>query len=282
VEDSGPGRSLTRRQFDAVIRRAAELARADADGVDGALSEDELFRIASEVGLSDRHVRQALSEVRSGVGSTGVVDRWFGPASVQATRTVPGASASIASEVDDFLVASRLLQRVRRSAEVLQYRPALDWASKLARAASSSSSKYYIASARSVEVRLAELDDGKTEVELRVDPGTRPDDLAGALVGGGVGASGVGVFVAVSLTPALPVAVATGVAVLAGAGVWLAIGQWVGRNHRRKVEEVKLEVEAVLDALEAGGSLEPPPASWRRWVKRHFHGVARDLLDVDE
>jgi hypothetical protein len=62
----------------------------------------------------------------------------------------------------------------------------------------------------------------------------------------------------------------------------VTIGQWVGRNHRRKVEEVKMEVEAVLDALEAGGSLEPPPASWRRWVKRHFHGVARDLLDVDE
>lgn len=280
--DSGPGRRLTRRQFDAVIRRAAELARSDPDGPDGALSEDELFRIASEVGLSDGHVRQALSEVRAGVGPAGFVDRWFGPASIQATRTVPGASASIASEVDDFLVASRLLQRVRRSAEVLQYRPALDWASKLARAASSSSSKYYIASARSVEVRLADLDDGQTQVELSVDPGTRPDDLAGALVGGGVGAGGVGVFVALSLTPALPVTVATAVAVVAGAGAWVTIGQWVGRNHRRKVEEVKMEVEAVLDALEAGGSLEPPPASWRRWVKRHFHGVARDLLDVDE
>jgi hypothetical protein len=41
-------------------------------------------------------------------------------------------------------------------------------------------------------------------------------------------------------------------------------------------------VEGVLDALETGMSLEPPPASWRRWVKRQFHGVARDLMSGDD
>ena len=39
----GQGRSLTRREFDAVIRRAAELAASDPDGGEGALTEDELF-----------------------------------------------------------------------------------------------------------------------------------------------------------------------------------------------------------------------------------------------
>ena len=38
------------------------------------------------------------------------------------------------------------------------------------------------------------------------------------------------------------------------------------------------EVEGILDQLEMGESLEPPPPAWRQWVKRHFHGVARDLM----
>jgi hypothetical protein len=46
--------------------------------------------------------------------------------------------------------------------------------------------------------------------------------------------------------------------------------------------DVRTEIEGVLDTLERGASLEPPPPSWRRWVKRHFHGVARDLMGSDE
>ena len=60
------GRSLTREEFDAVIRRAAELAASDPDAGEGRLSEVELYRIAGEVGLSEGHVRTALAEVRSG------------------------------------------------------------------------------------------------------------------------------------------------------------------------------------------------------------------------
>ena len=52
----------------------------------------------------------------------------------------------------------------------------------------------------------------------------------------------------------------------------------VGRSHRRKLVGVAAELEGVLDTLEAERALEPPPPSWRRWVKRNFHGVARDLM----
>jgi hypothetical protein len=45
---------------------------------------------------------------------------------------------------------------------------------------------------------------------------------------------------------------------------------------------VRDEVEGILDRLEARDSLEPPPSSWRRWVKRNFHGMARDLLSADD
>ena len=139
----GPGHSLTRREFDAVIRRAAELASSDPDGSEGALTEGELFRIAREVGLSEGHVRRALAEVRTGFQGGGPLDRVFGPASVRASRTVPGKAADLAGTLDDFFVASQLLQRVRRGPSVLQYRPALDWASQLARAASFTSRRIW-------------------------------------------------------------------------------------------------------------------------------------------
>lgn len=278
----GEHRSLTRREFDAVIRRAAELAEADSDAGDGTFTEGELLRIASEVGLPEAHVRRALAEVRSGGSGGGFIDRTFGPASIGVARVIPGAPDAIGSEIDDFLVASQLLQPIRRGRGVLQYRPALDWASQLARAASFSSRKYYVASAKSVEVRLEGVDDDHTLVEFLVDPGTRGDDVAGALLGGGAAGGVVGGVGGVALAATAPLGLAIGVGVVAGVGVWTGIGYAVGRSHKKKLIEVRSEIEGVLDDLEAGRSLEPPPASWRRWVKRQFHGVARDLMRNEE
>lgn len=276
------GRNLSRREFDAVIRRAAELASSDSDASENALTEAELFRIAGEVGLSDKHVRRALTELRTGETGGGTIDRVFGPSSIRASRVVRGRPEALAAEIDEFLVASRLLQPVRRGVGILQYRPALDWASQLARAASFSSRKHYVASAKSVEVRLERVDEERTLIEFVVDPGTRNDDMAGAVVGGGLGGGAVGAVVGMGIATVAPVALAVGAGVVVGGGIFTGIGYAVGRSHKRKLVDVRTEVEGVLDALELGDSLEPPPASWRRWVKRHFHGVARDLMGTDE
>ncbi|NJD18739.1 MAG: hypothetical protein FIA95_05585 [Gemmatimonadetes bacterium] len=56
----------------------------------------------------------------------------------------------------------------------------------------------------------------------------------------------------------------------------------VGMSHKKKLLAVQAEVEGLLDRLEQGESLEPPPASWRSWVKRQFHGVARGLMSADD
>lgn len=278
----GDGRSLTRQELDAVIRRAAELAGADSESGDGGFTEVELLRIAGEVGLSEEHVRRALAEVRSGEAEGGFLDRTFGPASITSSRVVRRSAAELRGELDEFLVATQLLQPIRRGKELLQYRPALDWASQLARAASFTSRKYYVASAKSVEVRVESVDDERTLVELRVDPGTRGDDVVGAVLGGGTAGSVVGGVGGVALATMAPLGLAIGVGLVVGLGVWTGIGYAVGNGHKRKLLEVRSEVEGVLDDLEAGRSLEPPPSSWRRWVKRHFHGVARDLMRDEE
>ena len=272
------GKGLTRREFDAVISRAAELSSSDAGGGDGELSEAELFRIAGEVGLSSAHVRQALDEVRSDLAFSGRLDRWFGPQFVRAARVVPGNRSELANSLDDFLVGTQLLQSVRRGSEVLMYRPSVDWASQIARAASSQSRKYYIASAKSVEVHLQQLEKGRSHVEIVVDPGTRGDSVGSALVFGGLGGATSGALAGWAVSTLTPVGVAVGVGIVLGGAVTGGVAHLTGASSKRKLREVKTELEGILDTLELGESLEPPPAAWRRWVKRHFHGVARDMM----
>jgi len=278
----GTERNLTRREFDAVIRRAAELSSSDPASDEASLSESDLIRIAGEVGLEASHVRRALAELRAEDGGSGLVQRFFGPGVVSASRVVPEPPDAIHRKLDDFLVASQLLQPVRRSPKLLQYRPSLDWASQLARAASLHSRKYFIASARSVEAKLEPVEGGRTFVEITVEPGTRGDAVAGATVGGGFAGGTAGVAAGVGLATVAPLGIAIGVGVAVAGGFFGAIAYATGRSHKRKVMDVQSEIEGVLDALESGLSLEPPPPSWRRWVKRNFHGVARDILAPDE
>lgn len=272
------GKGLTRREFDAVISRAAELSSSDTGGGDGELSEEELFRIAGEVGLSGTHVRQALDEVRSDVAFGGRLDRWFGPQFIRATRLVPGDRSELARRFDDFLVGTQLLQSVRRGSEVLMYRPSVDWASQIARAASSQSRKYYIASARSVEVHLQQLEKGRSHVEIIVDPGTRGDSVGSAVVFGGIGGVASGTMAGWALSALTPVGLAVGAGVLLAGAVASGVAYRTGASAKKKLQEVKAELEGILDTLELGESLEPPPAAWRQWVRRHFHGVARDMM----
>ena len=98
-----PGKALSRRQFDEVIRRVAELTAQDTE-TGGELGEEDLFRIAREVGLPEQHVRHALSEVRAGAVSGGILDRVYGPSHVMASRVVPGTPGEVADKLDRFLV----------------------------------------------------------------------------------------------------------------------------------------------------------------------------------
>ena len=278
------GKSLTRREFDAVIRRAAELASQDSDGSEGALTEAEVYRIAKEVGLGERHVRRALSEVQSGsqAGGGHALDRIFGPAVLYASRVVPGTPKEMARVLDEFFAGTQLLQTVRRGPAMLQYRPAQDWASQIARAASFTSRKYYVASAKSVEVHLDAVDDTSTLVELIVDPGTRNDSIAGAFAGGGTAgvAAGIGSGFLRGATGAV-LGLAGGAGVVVGGAVLGGMTYGIGTSHKKKLQEVQAELEGILDRLEQGESLEPPPPSWRSWVKRQFHGVAREFRSAE-
>lgn len=278
-----PGRSLTRKEFDEVIRRAAEIAASEPEAGESALTEAELFRIAREVGLDERHVRNALGQVRSSPPTDrGTLSALYGPPFIVASRVVPGTKDALMETLDEFMVAGRLLQNVRKGEGLLQYRPAVDWASQVARAASSTSRKYYVASAKRVEVRLEAVDDIRTMVQIEVEPGTRDDYVVGGIIGGLSGGIGTGVGVGWALAAIAPAALGVAAGIALGSVILGGIAWGTGVRHKKRLLEVRSELEGILDRLERGDGLEPPPPSWRRWVRRHFHGVARDVLSEGE
>ena len=274
-----PGRSLTRKEFDEVIRRSAEIAASEPEGGDSGLTESDLFRIAGEVGLDERHVQKALVQVRTSPPTgRGPVAALYGPSFVVASRVVPGTREELARKIDEFMVAGQLLQAVRKNSSVLLYRPAVDWASQIARAASSTSRKYYVASSKRVEIRMEQVEEARSYVEIEVEPGTRDEYLVGGGVGGIGAGAGAGVGVAFLVAAAAPLALGLAAGVGVGSAVFGSICWVTGYYHKRRLLEVRAEIEGILDRLESGETLEPPPSSWRRWVRRHFHGVAKDLL----
>lgn len=279
---------LTRRDFDEVMRRAAELAADDPDGAADAFSEAEVVRIGREVGLPERHVRRALAEREARGG--GVEGGWKGALrmlllrdEVSASRTIERPRARIRRELDDFMVGGQLLQRVRGKDDLLQYRPAVDWVSRVARAASFRSRKHYVASSRLVEVRLARMGAESTEVDIRVDPGIASNYRNWWVLAACTTGVAAGVGVGISLPPSL---FAVGAFLAAGVATGLltsaAVALMAGPGFRRRVADVESEVEGVLDGLEKENGLEPPPPAWRRWVRRHFHGVAREMMDTQQ
>lgn len=284
------GGPLTRRDFDEVMRRAAELAGADpgADGAEPVFSDAEVVRIGKEAGLAEHHVRRALADFRAAGGPRSTrrrgVGALLGPGTIRTSRAVARSRRRIAGELDEFMVAGQLLQPVRRKDDLLQYRPAIDWASRVARAASATSRQHYVAAARLVEIRLAETNDedeageAVTVVDLYVDPGIIGNYQSGAVFGGGVAGAAVGTAAALGAVALFPLAVAVAAGVAAGAATALALAALVARGFRKRLDEVESEVEGILDGVEGGLGLEPPPPAWRRWVRRHFHGVAREVI----
>ncbi len=276
------GRSISRRDFDQVMRRASELAAEEPGGSGGEFSDTELVRIGREAGLAERHVRRALAELRAGspraLRDRSGIRELIAPGEVRGSRAVGRPRAHVHRELDDFMVGSQLLQRMRRRDNLLQYRPAIDWASRVARAASSTSRQHYVAAARLVEARFEETGDGSTQVDILVDPGIAGNYRGWALVGGGMVGFLAGSLAITLIAPLSSVAAAVVAGLVAGGAAAFGVAVLVGRGFQRRLREIHLEVEGILDGLESAGGLEPPPPAWRRWVRRHFHGVAREMM----
>lgn len=253
-----------------MIRRAAELSAADADA-DERISEDELIRIAAELGLPARHVRQALLELPAGPADRSFLGRALGPARARGVRVVASDAELIFHRLEEYLTTREYLRPLRRQQRRGWYAPAEDPISKIVRVFSRPAGRYYMARATRVALTVEPLEPGTAHVGLEVDlTGRRREDaVGGATVGGLIGIGlgfGVGAVVAGGAGEVAGIAAGTlsfGGTIAAGVAMARAV-------FRRRIIDARLEIEGLLDRLERDESLDPPPAPWRRRVRGLF------------
>ncbi len=285
-EDSSPrepGEEITRRQLPLVIRRAAELYTSDAEG-DDRLSEAEVLRVADELGLPGRYVRQALYELPPDRGETGLVDRWYGPEHVQGTRVVRGVPAEVMDRLEEYLVTREFLQVLRRQGGKAAFTQADDAISNVARAVRRRQGQWQIARSRRVLVEVRPMPSNESHVRLELDVGHHRRHAVtrgiagGALIGLPLAA---GVFFPVGhlflASAGDTAAYAAGVA--AGASAFAASvtsGIVVARHRfRSRLDAARLEIAGLLDRLEGGRRLDPPPAPWLRSLRSRITGTLK-------
>ena len=276
---STEGRSLTRSELKAVIRRAAELYAAEADEralAEERVTESELLRIAAELGLPATHVRQALFELPETEGlqpGGSLLDKLLGTAAVAADRAVPGEAAKVLSRLEDYLTTREYLQPLRSQPGRALYAPADDTISKVARAISRPASRHHIARANRIGVAVRPLEEGYSRVRIEADlSGHRKDaSLHGSIFGGLVGLAaggGLAVFAAplgAEVMGTLGAVLGGTLAVGGGLASGVAGGFAIARaTLRKRLDSARDEVEALLDRLQNGERLDPPPAPWRR------------------
>lgn len=272
-------RAIARTEFEQVIRRAAELSLRDADA-DEQLSEEEVLRIATELGLPAHHVRRALFELPELKVRPRWYDRYFEPPVFSTGRVVPSSAQPTLRRIEEYLVTREYLQIVRRRGENIAFVPADDTISSVARAFFRSGSRHHLARARRVMVGVHSLPDDAAHVRVDVDmSGDRRSSVTGATTVGILGGA---------ITGGIAAAVASGLAspVLGPVPEILAFGGGMAATlaasfsvaaarFRNRIHAARFEVTALLDRLEQGERLEPPPAPWRRKLQLRLFG-ARD------
>lgn len=290
-EDAAPGgevvrapgarsRAIARTDFENVIRRAAELSLRDADA-DEQLSEDEVVRIATELGLPAHHVQRALFELPELTVRPRWYDRYFDAPVFSAGRVVPGRAESALRRIEDYLVTREYLQIVRRRGDSIAFVPADDTISSMARAFFRSGSRHHIAKARRVLVGAQPLPERGAHVRVDVDlsqersgsvKGAAAVGIIGGAVTGGIAAGMVSGFVGPAFGP-VPELIAFGGGMAATLAASFSVA---AARFRNRIAAAKFEVTTLLDRLEQGERLEPPPAPWRRRLQLRLFGSRDD------
>ncbi|MDH3496458.1 MAG: hypothetical protein OER21_06830 [Gemmatimonadota bacterium] len=239
-----PGQRLDRSTLERVILRAAELQSGERDLSEG-LTEEEVLRLASEVGIPAPYVRQALVEEQSRAvvpADRGLAAWLAGPRHTAAERTVRGSESKVTAALGHWMTAGELLTVKRRFPDQTSWEPQRGTVASLKRSFRLGGREYVLARAREVVGRVTALGPDRSHVRLAADLGNSRNahlGAAGVLVTGGA----AGAAVAVVLGFALPVAVLPVPLALLGALI-------VTRS--RQVERYRVALEQVLDRLEHG------------------------------
>ncbi|HEX5635361.1 MAG TPA: hypothetical protein VFX50_19090 [Gemmatimonadales bacterium] len=229
-----------------VLQRAAELSASEHD-VGSQLSSDEILALGREVGIPERHLRQAMLEVQSTpepAGEPGMLDQLVGPARVQAQRVI----ALETEAIDRFLLRHMEEEAFRVQRQLpgrITWEPGTGWQSFMRRTMTSQR-PLMLQRASLVTATVTPLEPGFAHVTLAAElRQVRASYVGGsaALGSTGVAATAVmlalGAFVPVALAP-LPFA--------------LGLGWGVSRQYRPVAQRTALGLEVALDLLERGSA----------------------------
>jgi hypothetical protein len=269
-------RAIAREDFEQVIRRAAELTLRDADAEDH-LSEQEVLRIATELGLPAHHVQRALFELPELEVQPRWYDRYYGGPVFSIARVVPSQAPVTLKRLEEYLVTREYLQIVRRRGDNLAFIPADDTISSIARAFTRSGKAHHIARATRVLVSAHPLPDDSAHVRFDVDLSDERRNSANSaafagVVGGVIVGAVTGHFAGVATPEALGL-IPEVLGFTGGlAGTFAATFSSAAKRFRGRVNAARLELSGLLDRIEHGERLDPPPAPWRRRLSSRFRG----------
>lgn len=254
-----PARRLSTAEVEAVLRRAVELQAREGDEIVAAaegMSETELVRIGREIGLSPRHVQQALAETSARPeAEDGWFGRGFGPGEVSVSRLLRLPAARARADLDGYMRERECMVVHRRFADRVVYVRASGFAADLQRGLSGFNQKYSRIDVPEMEIAVRPADEQSSYVGLRLDLRSRRTGWVSGGLATGTGTGGaLAVFLGIAVAP--PAALA---------GIPLLLGSiWGSRAaYRRALAEKREQLESILDRLEHGELLPPPKPSLR-------------------
>ena len=244
-------RKIDREALERIIRRAAELQAGEMDTGDG-MTEQDLMKLGSEVGIPGRFLRQAMYEEAAGGAALehGFLGRWVGPRMLLAHRVVPGDKAALEQAIAQFMTEEEAMTPKRRLPDRTVWERQKGLFAEMKRGLSLDGKAYHLARALDVSVQLNALEDGYCHAELAADVGNLRDQAL----------AGIGTLAGAGLVGTVILALVPGLALLA----WLPLVGGLGlaglaaRAYRGKALRMQTALEQVLDRLERG-EIRPKP-----------------------
>lgn len=239
---------VDRAAIERIIQRAAELQTGERDLDDG-LTKDELLALGKDVGIPERHLRQALLEERSRTElppSRGWLDSAMGSAVISAERVVQGDPAAIEQRLVRWMDEQELLTIQRQQPGRVTWEPVRGMQSVIKRSAAALSGKspFMLSSAHLVSATVSPLEPGFCHVALSAD--LRP--TRSGYVGGILGIASAGGAAGLVIGLLSPFAWAA----LLPAPFVIGIGLGISRSFRPVAQRTLLGLERALDHLERG------------------------------
>ena len=252
ADELTPPRKLDRAALDRVIARAAELQSASIESGD-ALTEAEILELGKEAGMSVDVLRQAIAEERTRSAApddSGIAASIIGPATVRASRVVPGTPNELLAAIDAWMQEQECLKIKRRVAGRIVWEPRNDLVGNLQRGFRLGGGEYALSRAGEISATATAVDGNRTLIALDAGMAAYRGKLGvtSSVVGGlGAGASVIGAVLGVFLPVAIiPVVIAAPIALMASRS-----------KQARAVDRGQLALEQLLDHLERGDHRKP-------------------------